>query len=576
MPFLISESRRQTGACRLLDAPGAALEAAVPPDLIRAFEAAWRTHARALAATVGWPDATLAVCPFPGGVSLALTAPADGLYAAAELNEAAAAFAWADATGTPSSPDRLAEAATRVRATVDRDRDPALVALLTAAAAAGVSALWDADAVTLGLGAGGRTWPADALPAPETVAWDALHDVPVALVTGTNGKSTTVRMLAAMATAAGHVPGVSTTDYVSVGADLIEAGDFSGPMGARAALRYRRATLGVLEVARGGLLRRGVPVSRAAVACVTNVAADHLGEYGVETVEALAEVKFVVAKALAAGGVLVLSADDARSAGEADRQATALARRGVAVGWCSLDPSDARLAGAPVAASVVDGQIAVRRGAGAWTPLVAVADAPSAMGGAAVHNVRNALSAVATGAALGLPEAALEAGLRAFRGDAADNPGRANVSAVRGATVVVDYAHNAHGLAALIALAAQLPGTAGGGRRLILLSTAGDRPDRDIREMARVARTFRADRTLAADLPDYLRGRAPGEVPAIIARATVALGADPATIAAFPDPATAARDALAWAAPGDVLLLVVLSHRAEVAALVREAASESR
>ena len=572
MPFLITESRRQTGAGRLLDVPGAALEVAVQPEFAGAFADAWRRHARALAAAVGWPDVALAVCPFPGGVSLALAAPVDGLYAATELNEAAAALASADAAGAPADGDAgdAADAVTRVLARIERDRDPALVALLAAAAGHGVSALWDADAVTLGLGAGSRTWPADALPGADAVDWHALRDVPVALVTGTNGKSTTVRMLAAMATAAGHVPGVSTTDYVSVGRDLIEAGDFSGPMGARAALRDRRATLGVLEVARGGLLRRGVPVTRAAVACVTNVASDHLGEYGVETVEALAGVKFVVAKALAAGGVLVLSADDAHSAAEADRQAAALARRGVAVGWCSLDPSGPRLAGAPVAASVVGGQIAVRRGGGAWAALVAVADAPSAMGGAAVHNVRNALSAVATGAALGLPDAALAAGLRAFRGDAADNPGRANVSAVRGATVVVDYAHNTHGLAALVAFAEHLPCP---GRRLVLLSTAGDRADADICDMARVARTFRADRTLAADLPDYLRGRAPGEVPAIIARETAALGAPPASVATFPDPASAARDALAWAAPGDVLLLVVLSHRAEVAALVRDAAA---
>ena len=418
--------------------------------------------------------------------------------------------------------------------------------------------------MTLGLGAAGRTWPADALPEPSDVEWDGLANVPTVLVTGTNGKSTTVRMLAAMATSAGHVPGVSSTDYVAVGNDVLEAGDFSGPMGARAALRDRRATVGILEVARGGLLRRGVPLSVACVACVTNVAADHLGEFGVYTVEALAEAKFVVAKALRAGGYLVLSADDATSCAEADRQAEALRARGAVLCWTSHDPDHPRLADAAIAVSVVDDCVSVRLTDGDWTRLAPVSEMPAALGGAARHNVSNALTAAAAAAALGLPGDAIASGLRAFRGDATDNPGRANVSTVNGATVVVDYAHNAHGLAALAAFAAHLPAT----RRLILFSCAGDRPDSDLAALAQTARALAADRTLVADLPGYLRGRAPGEVPDLLVRASIAAGADPASIETFPDPVAAARAALAWAEPGDVLLLILLSHRDEVAALV--------
>jgi UDP-N-acetylmuramyl tripeptide synthase len=375
-------------------------------------------------------------------------------------------------------------------------------------------------------------------------------------------------MLAAMATAAGYTTGVSTTDYVAVGSDVVETGDFSGPMGARAALRDRRATLGILEVARGGLLRRGVPVSHAAVACITNVAADHLGEFGVETVEALAEAKFIVAKALARGGTLVVSTDDPLSMAELARQADALVARGVRLLGVALEPGVASTSGAELDVSVVDGHLAIRRNSGAWAPLVAVSEMPAAMGGAALHNVRNALSAVATGAALGLPDEALADGLRAFRGDATDNPGRANVWKVRGATVVVDYAHNAHGLAALVAFAAQLPAR----RRLLLLSCAGDRPDADIAALARTALPLGADRFLVADLPDYLRGRTPGEVPALLASALVASGVDAGAVEAFADPAAAARAALAWAEPGDVLLLIALSHRDEIAALLRAAA----
>ena len=558
MPPHVSDSRRQTGAGLLLDRPGAALDVRASDDRADDLAEAWRRVVTA-AAPAAWRTET-AVRRVPGGLSLALTAPVDGLYAAVDLSERA----WALACGDGDA-DAAAQAVARAAAD---EADPALVALVADAEARGVCCLWDDEAVTLGLGAGSVTFPADALPAPGAVEWAAVRDVPCALVTGTNGKSTTVRMLAAVATAAGHTPGVSTTDYVAVGPDVIESGDFSGPMGARAALRDRRATLGVLEVARGGLLRRGVPVPRVPVACVTNVASDHLGEYGIHTVEALAEAKFVVAKALRPGGVLVLSADDLHSAREHDRQSARLAARGVAACWASLDPADPRLAGAPIAASLIDGHVAVRRAGGAWARLVPIAEAPSAAGGAARHNVRNALSAAATAAALGLPDAAVAAGLRAFRGDASDNPGRANVSDVRGALVVVDYAHNAHGLAALVHFASQLPAR----RRLVLVSSAGDRSDADIAEIARAAAAFRPDRTLVADLPGYLRGRAPGEIPEILARA--ARGAGAASVATFPDPPAAVREALAWAEAGDVLLLVTLSHRAEVAALVRDAGGQ--
>ena len=108
-------------------------------------------------------------------------------------------------------------------------------------------------------------------------------------------------------------------------------------------------------------------------------------------------------------------------------------------------------------------------------------------------------------------------------------------------------------------------------RRLILTSSAGDRSDADIADIARAAQAFAPDRTLVAELPGYLRGRAPGETSALLVRASVDAGAHPAAIETFPDPLAAARAALDWAEPGDVLLLVVLSHRAEVAALVEKA-----
>ncbi len=554
------DSRRQTGAGRLLDGPGAALDVLVPDRQRDEAADAWRRHARRLCDALGWTDVALVVRPFPRGLSLALGAPVDRLYTATEVNEAAWRLARVDLDGG-DAPDLDAEIA-RLREASAREADPPLAALLGAAEARGVPLVWDDDAVTVGLGARGQTFAPDALPDPEAFDWDAVGAIPTALVTGTNGKSTTVRMLAGMARAAGHTVGFSTTDAVTVGGEVVERGDFSGPLGARAVMRDERVTLAVLETARGGLLRRGVPVPLVTAAALTNVAADHLGDYGVETVPDLAEAKLVVAKALGAGGVLVAAADEPDAAAAVDRQRPALESRGVRIAWTALDP-DARDG---LAATVRDGQICLEDNG--WRPVCAVDQIPAALGGAARHVVRNALTAAALAAALGLDDAAIDAGLRAFRSDPVDNPGRANRFDVRGATVVVDYAHNAHGLRALAELAAHWPSR----RRLVMTGSAGDRSDADLAAMTDVLAGFDADRYVLVDIPGYLRGRGEGEVPQLLADLLRQRGVDEGRIVRLAAPTDGARFALDWAEADDLAILLTLAQRDAVLDLVREAA----
>ena len=557
------DSRRQTGAGLLLDGPGAALEVLVPEPLRDAAAAAWRTHARALCDALGWADAPLVVRPFPRGLSLALGAPVDLLYTATEVNEAAWAAARAEVEGRPL-PD-LDATVSRLRDEAADEADPPLAALIGAAERRGVPLVWDDDAVTVGLGARGRTFAPDALPDPDTLDWDAVGAIPTALVTGTNGKSTTTRMLAAIGRAAGHTVGFSTTDAVVVGDETVDRGDFSGPLGARAVMRDGRVTMAVCESARGGLLRRGVPVPLVAAAALTNVAADHLGDYGVETVPDLADAKLVVAKALGPGGALVAPADEPDATAAVLRQREAVEARGATVRWTALDP-DADAAG-PLAASVVDGALALRRD-GAWRPLCRVDEIPAALGGAAVHVVRNALTAAALADALGLGDDAIAAGLRSFRSDEADNPGRANRFDVGGATVLVDYAHNAHGLRALAALVAHLPAR----RRLVMTGSAGDRSDADLAAMCDVIAGLGADRYVLVDIPGYLRGRAEGEVPALLADLLRQRGVPADAVLVETDPEAGARHALGWAGPDDLALLLTLAQRDAVLDLVRDAA----
>ncbi|WP_412070337.1 glutamate ligase domain-containing protein [Rubrivirga sp. IMCC43871] len=556
------DSRRQTGAGYLLDGPGAALEGLVPPDRRADAADAWRRHARALCDALGWTDAPLVVREFPRGLSLALGSPVDLLYTATDLNEAAWAATRAELAG--ASPEPRNAVIARLRASADDEADVALAALIAEAERRAVPLVWDDDAITVGLGARGQTFAPDALPDPAALDWDAVSAIPTALITGTNGKSTTTRILAGMGRAAGHTVGFSTTDAVTVGDHVVERGDFSGPLGARAVMRDERVTLAICESARGGLLRRGVPVPIVAAAALTNVAADHLGDYGVETVAALADAKLVVAKALAAGGTLVAPADEPPARAAVLRQREGLLARGVRIAWTALDPA----ADAPdgLAATVHDGQISLRSDDG-WRAVCPVDAIPAALGGAAKHVVRNGLTAASLATALGLSDDAIAAGLRAFKSDASDNPGRANRFEVDGATVVVDYAHNAHGLAALADLADHWDAT----RRLVLFGSAGDRSDDDIAAMADGLARLRPDRVVLVDVPGYLRGRERGDVPALLLRLLGERGIPTDACTVLADPVAGTRFALDWLAPGDLAILLALAQRDQVLALVREA-----
>ena len=257
----VHDSRRFSGINVIWDRPGAVIE--VELDVGAADDAirVWREQARRMLDAVGWADEQTSSRTVEGGVMLALSAPPDTLYAATEVND----WAWdaADAVLSGCGAPPLDEAVDRLSRAIASESNPRLRALAAAAAKRGVGFLHGEDAVTVGLGAGSRTWPEDDLPDAGDVDWPSIHDVPVALVTGTNGKSTTVRLTAAIAKAAGRCPGLCSSDWVRVGDDILESGDFSGPGGARMALRDRRTEIAVLEVARGGLMRRGLAVARA-------------------------------------------------------------------------------------------------------------------------------------------------------------------------------------------------------------------------------------------------------------------------------------------------------------------------
>jgi UDP-N-acetylmuramyl tripeptide synthase len=558
LPTTVLDSRRLTGPGLLLDGPGAVLDVRLEPaDIDRAI-AAWQSAAQRLLGEVGWPDQTLVSRRFPGGVTLALTAPADCLYSATELNERAWEAAAAALAGQPSG-DYVADAAA-LRSAVEAERNPTLMALRREAGERRLTFLSGEDLVSVGSGTGVTVWPIDALPEPAGVDWSKAHDVPAALVTGSNGKTTVVRLLADMVRAAGRTPGYTSTDGVIAGTEMIGEGDFSGPSGARLVLRHSGVQTAILETARGGILRRGLAVERADAAVVTNVAEDHLGEFGIDTLAQLADTKLVVAKALGETGILVLNADDPM-----------LVERGVSISapitWFSLDPASpvvkSQTRAGATAIVVEAGNIVIVRG-NQRTTVAPLDQVPITFGGTADHNVANVLAAVGVGAALGLAPATMATALRRFGHDCGDNPGRSNLFEFGGIRVLIDYAHNPHGMLALVRLAAKLPAK----RRLMMLGQAGDRSDEAIRQLARSAWSLQPDHVIVKDMAEYLRGRAPGEVPALLMDEFARLGVDHRSISRAGPDIEGLRQALEWSLPGDLLVLAVHEDRREVVALL--------
>ncbi|HUP23456.1 MAG TPA: Mur ligase family protein [Thermoanaerobaculia bacterium] len=571
------DSRRLTGPNLLWSRPGAVLDVRLFPEgqpltpgsarRIEPAVAAWRVEARRILDAVGWHNEELAWRQFPDGASLALSAPVDVLYAATEVNEWAWRAALRRQNADAPSLGEVGAAAAELRRTIDAERKPALLRLRAATLRRDLRFTSDDDLVSVGSGAGSRTFPTSDLPEPGDVPWHEVHDVPVALVTGTNGKTTTVRLLAAIARAAGLAAGFSSTEGVQIGEELVERGDYSGPGGARKVLRDRRVELAVLETARGGMLRRGLVTDRAEVGVVTNVAADHLGELGIADVTALAEVKLMLRRV---ARVLVLGADDDALVAAAGR----LVPPEVPVVWFGLEPDRGVVHGARCrgdAALLLEGNELVRyRGPALdsdgrrvpWGRVVLARseELPLALGGAARHNFANALAAAAAAAQLGLDDTAIHAALASFGSDPRHNPGRLDRHDVGGVTVLVDFAHNPHGLDALLATARALSPR----RLLLVLGQAGDRDDEAIRDLARTASRYTPDRFVLKALRDYQRGRADGEVESILEQELLRLGAPPDSIVRVAGEVEALRSALAWAEPGDVVLQLVHSHREQV------------
>ena len=373
--------------------------------------------------------------------------------------------------------------------------------------------------------------------------------VPIAAITGTNGKTTTSRMLAHIAKMAGYTPGLTTTDGVYVDGQRTVEGDMTGPVSARMVLSNPLIDFAVLETARGGLLRAGMGVRSVNVGAVLNVQSDHLGMKGIDTLEQLAEVKRIVVEV--ADDCAVLNADDAnvvRMSAYTDAKT---------ICYVTLNPTHGlvrehiRAGGRACALEAgVNGHMIALYDKGGHIPLLWTHLIPATLEGRALHNVQNAMFAAAIAYSMGIKLDAIRQGLRTFDSTFFQAPGRMNVFNEHPFKVLFDYGHNAHAVGVMADLAQRLDVT---GRRIVVLAGPGDRRDEDLVAIADAV-AGRFDHYICRR-DDALRGRDGDEVPRIQARALEAKGVPKSAISVIPDEQEAIDAALRMGQPGDLLLV---------------------
>ncbi|MCA8881410.1 MAG: cyanophycin synthetase [Rhodobacteraceae bacterium] len=373
--------------------------------------------------------------------------------------------------------------------------------------------------------------------------------IPIAALTGTNGKTTTARMLAHVLKMAGFTVGQTSTDAVYVDGNVTVKGDMTGPASASMVLRDPTVDMAVLETARGGIVRAGLGYRYCDVGAVLNVTSDHLGLGGVETVDELAEVKRLVVEV--AKDCAVLNADDVQTLKMADHtdathicyvtrnSGNALVREHIRLGKRAV-----------VLEQGLNGDQIVIYDHGHQIPLIWTHLIPATLEGKALHNVENAMFTAAMAYALGLSLDQIRTGLRTFDNSFFQSPGRMNVFDEHGFRVILDYGHNEAAVGAMVDLVGRLKPI---GKKIVCVTCPGDRRDEDVHAIAR---------TVAGKFDHYIchsddnpRGRAPEEVPEMIKAELIASGVAPEAIEVVPSELQSIDTALDMARPNDLVLI---------------------
>jgi cyanophycin synthetase len=377
----------------------------------------------------------------------------------------------------------------------------------------------------------------------------AQNRIPIAAITGTNGKTTTSRMLAHIMKTSGQTVGMTSTDGVYVDGKLSVKGDMTGPKSAHIVLRDPSVDFAVMETARGGLVRSGLGYSSSNVAACLNVTADHLGLRGINTVEELAVVKRVVVES--ATDTVVLNADDIHCLRMADFcQAQSICYITMNADHALVKEHIKAGGHAVVLEKGMNGDMITIYHNGMHMPVLWSHLVPATLEGKALYNVQNAMFATAMSFCFGVDLDNIRHGLRTFDTSFFQAPGRTNVYDEHAFKVLLDYAHNPAAFGAIADLADRMDVT---GRRLLVVAVPGDRRDEDV---------FEATRILAGHFDHYIckaddnrRGRGDNEIPDMLRAGLMHHGVDEGAITMIADEVSAIDSALEMAQDGDLLVI---------------------
>jgi cyanophycin synthetase len=379
---------------------------------------------------------------------------------------------------------------------------------------------------------------------------DSPSSIPIAAVTGTNGKTTTARMLAHILKLRGFTVGLTSTDGVYIDGKLSVPGDMTGPVSAKMILRDPSVDAAVMETARGGMLRGGLGYQSCNVAACLNIAADHLGLKGIDTLEQLAEIKRVPIEV--ATNAAVLNADDAHCLQMADyTDAETLCYVTMNPGH-PLVKQHIRAGGqAVVLEEGMNGHMITFYDKDSHIPLLWTHLIPATLEGRAIHNVQNAMFAAALAYNMNIGLEDIRHGLQTFGTTFFQTPGRMNIYDEHPFKVILDYAHNPAAVQAMCNLVDRFEPE---GKRIIVLSAPGDRRDEDIREIAEIAAGHFDHFICRCD--DNRRGRGDDEVAVMLQNRLLESGISADRIEVIPDEQAATSRALELARSGDLVLVL--------------------
>ncbi len=461
-------------------------------------------EARRLLPALGWAKVFTAHKIYNNGVRLAFTSPFDITLASCDVID----FIWASVRqflelGNYKTIDEATKALLPI---IAKEENLTLRAIYSEATERGFNVFFDEGLVTIGSGKFSYQEQVDEVDINK-IPWGNIKDIPIVLVTGTNGKTTTVRMTSFICQYAKKVVGYCSTDWVMIDGEVIDRGDFSGPFGNRYVLTNPIVDVAVLEVARGGLCGRGLANTNVTAATISNISIDHLGMDGIETLEDLCEAKSIVYSAVDNTGHAIINLDDVYVVA---RYKAGLIKSEKVFFSQNLSELEMNhyLSEAAFICFIKEGKFILT------TPLetfilATVKEVPLTVNGFAKHNIENALNAIALSYELGCTPREISLGLLAYKNNYEENLGRANVFHIGSATVILDFAHNAAGLKAILEMS-----RAYSQKRLkIMWGQTGDRMSM-IDDMAGIIVDYKPVEVVVNELENYLRDQAViGQIP---------------------------------------------------------------